>query len=152
MSVAGVLNKEVQDEEPRRNVEEREAYHDEPHDRPGAEGYAQAFVERVVCGPRGAIGGIGGGLHSEESRESREEASGDERERHPVVLHFQAVGEKGEKNGDDHKHGGHHLVLLAQVRERPAADVPRDFAHRFDALFLLFHSGVEMPRERERDY
>ena len=111
--MACVFDKEVEHHKPYGDVEKREPHNYKPHYRARAKCHAQALVEGVVSSPRRAVGGVGRGFHSEESGQAREKSAGDECEGHPVVLHFQAVRQKGEKQGYDDEYNRHHLVLLA---------------------------------------
>ena len=113
MRMACVFYKEVEHHKPYGDVEKREPHNYKPHYRARAKCHAQALVEGVVRRPRRAVGGVSRGFHSEESGQAREKSAGDECEGHPVVLHFQAVRQKGEKQGYDDEYNRHHLVLLA---------------------------------------
>ena len=140
----------VENERPKRNVQQPEPDDDEPHHRAGAERDLQPRIERVLRGARRPRAGVSRRLHAEKSGESGKEAARQKRHGNDRVL--QTVrGEHGEKHGEHDEDGGDDFVLLFQIRHRAVAHVLRDPPHRRRAFVARFHLPVKMRRERERD-
>ena len=142
-------NDSLQQEIPEGNVQQTQPHDHQAHHRATAEGDAQAGVERAAGGVCRAGGSIGGRLHAQKAGQAGEETAGQEGDGHPRVLHVEAVGHDGKHEGQAHKHEGHDLVLLFEVRHRPLADGGGDFHHLRGTLTFFHHLPVEIPGERQ---
>ena len=144
-------DKVVQNKEPNRNVEQCQTDNHQTHNGARTESHFKAAVERVA----GRIGrtcrSVGGGLHSEETGQAREETARQEREPNPRVLQPEDR-HNAEKHGQHHKDDNHHLVLLFQIGHRALAHVSRNLFHQVGALVLLHHLTEEEVSETQRHH
>ena len=148
---AGGVDEAVQDDIPERNIEQPQPHDDQPHHGSAAECDTQPAVERLLrrmCRPRR---GIGGGLHAEETRQSRKEPAREESEGNPRVLHAGDVGQIGEKKRQHDEDDRDDLVLLAQIGHCARTDMAGDLAHSLRAFALTFHLPIKRIGETERD-
>ena len=143
------LHEGIEDYVPYGNVEQPEPHYRQPHDGAGAESYLEPGIQGAHRGIRGPCGSIRGRLHAHEAREPGKEAARKEGERHPAVLHPETVGKDSEKDGQDDKDYGHHLVLLLKIGHRPFPYEKRDFLHGGRTLALLHHLTEKIPCETQ---
>ena len=139
----GILNAEaeVEDDEPKRDVQHAQANHSEAHDGAGGESHPQAAVQALRGGLGGPGIGVGGDLHADEARQHRPDAAGDKCEGGELGEHL-PVGGKGNDQQDhkDHcKHLGHRGVLMLQVGVGALTDGRSDLLHLFGALGVAQH-------------
>ena len=135
----------MQDKEPHGDVEQAETYHDKSHNSTGAERYLQSFIQpltsRVGCAPTG----IGRGLHAKETGKTGEEATREESERHPGVLHMKAIGHDGKDGGKDDKDDQHYFILLFEISHGTPAHIASDLLHPRGSFFFAHHPAEERP-------
>ena len=139
----------VQYEEPQGDVQQAESDHGQPHDSTGAEGDAQSAVQTLAGGVGRAGRGVGGCLHAEETCQTGEEASGEEGEGNPAVLHVQTVGHEGKQQGEHDEDDGYDAVLLTQIGHGTATHMTGDFSHSGRALVLPHHLTEEDVRHAQ---
>ena len=132
----------VENQEPHRDIEQRQTNNRQAHNGARAERNLKAAVERLPSRIGRAGRSVGGRLHSEETRQAREEAARQERKRNPTVLQSEE-GHHGENGGQHHKDDNHHLVLLFQIGHRALAHVSRNLFHQVGAFTFLHHLTEE---------
>ena len=87
----------IQDQIPYGNIEQAQPHHDEPHHGAAAKSHPQAAVKGLSCRMGGTGRSICCGTHPDVPGQTREKAAGQEGERHPVVLHPEAVSQEGKE-------------------------------------------------------
>ena len=92
----------------------------------------------------GDVAGMGADLYE------REETAGQEGDRHPFVLHAEAVSHNGKQDNQHKENRGYYLVLLFQVRHRTFTHIRSDFSHRFRSFTLFHHLPKEEPGKYQR--
>ena len=95
LGIGHPFNKMIQDQIPYGNIEQAQPHHDEPHHGAAAKSHPQAAVKGLSCRMGGTGRSICCGTHPDVPGQTREKAAGQEGERHPVVLHPEAVSQEG---------------------------------------------------------
>ena len=144
------MHEGVQHNPPDGNIQKAEAHHGQTHHGAAAERDLETAVEAAHRRVGRTGRSISGGLHAYESGQSAEETAGQEGERHPGILHAEAIGQHGKQGREDNKNNDHHLVLLFEVSHGSLPDVLGDFFHGNGSFALLHHLAEENPREQER--
>ena len=146
---AGEVGKCLEDQVPRRNVQQREAHHGKAHDSSRAESHLKPVVKRLPRCPGRAGGGVSGRLHAHISGQGREESASQEGHRHPVVLQIEK-GQHQKEHRQADKDDAHHLVLLAEVGHGAFAHGFCYFLHEERAFVPLLHRRIEVEGHGER--
>ena len=139
----------VEYKEPDGNVEQTEAYHGKTHHGAATEGNLQSCVHALTCCVGRTGRSIGGGLHSKESGQAREETTSEEGKRNPRVLYVQPISHKGEEGTQYHEDNTYYLVLLLQISHSTFTHIKCNLSHTRCTLVGLHHTLEEEPRHAE---
>ena len=135
------VNELVEDEIPRRDVEKPETDDDQSHDRSGTECNLKTAVQALAGALRGSAGCRSSRLHAEETAQTGEETSGQERDRHKGILHTDN-GKNGEDDEKHQEHDSHAGILLFEISHRALADVTGNLLHRGVSFRCFDHEFV----------
>ena len=135
------VNELVEDKIPCRDVEKAEADDDQSHDRSGTERDLKSAVQALTGTLRSSAGRRSSRLHSEETAQSGEETSGQERHGYEGVLHTDDR-ENCEDDEEHKEHDSHAGILLFEISHRALADVTGNLLHRGVSFGCLDHEFV----------
>ena len=140
----------IQDQGPHRNIQQTESYDDQSHHGSAAESDFQPLIQRLAGGMGRTRRSERRRTHPDKTRQPGKQAAGQERERHPRILHTEAIGKKRKEQHEDQKYDRNHPVLLPEVGHRPFTDVRGDLFHTGSAFALFHHRAEKVPCEAQR--
>ena len=141
----------IQDEEPSGNIQQGETDDGETHHSTRAESDLETGVKRLTRCVSRTGRCIGGGLHTEETRQAGEETTREEREPYDTVLQME-IRHDGKDDSQHDKDDRHDLVLLLQIRHRTLAHMRGDGTHEFRTLVLAQHGAIEIIGKTQCQY
>ena len=136
-------------QEPDRNVEQSQSDNRQTHYGTRTEGDLQSGIHALAGSVSCTCRGVSGGLHAEETCQTREETTCEECERYPGVLNVQAIGHESEERTEHHKDDANDLVLLLEVGHSTFAHIECNLFHSRRTLISLHQTAEEEIRHTQ---